>query len=103
MTTTKYDTTNINWDGITISIGHCPAYFGAGSDYEIDHIEIRAIEPSKARLPMTETGYRSHFASPADVEAAGGPVALVETWLAEASRTREWRDYRAASQQLSLF
>jgi hypothetical protein len=38
------------------------------------HLEIESIDPAKRPLPMTETGYRSWFGAPADVDAEGGPV-----------------------------
>ena len=37
--------------------------------------------PSGAVLPITETGYRSHFLAATEVIAAGGPVRYVLAWL----------------------
>lgn len=42
-------------------------------------------------LPMTETGYRSHFGSSADVDAEGGPVEFVRAWLKCDDQLPEWK------------
>ena len=98
--------TTIDWRGISILITYEPDWLNLGEDFAKQttaHLEVRSISPNKAVLPITETGYRSHFTSSNDIEEAGGPVAYVQRWLDDASRTREWRDYIDASRQLSLF
>jgi len=68
------------------------------------HLEIRSIRPERARLPTTETGYRSHFQAPGTVEALGGDVvAQVIAWLDEEARTPDWQRYADASRQGKLF
>jgi hypothetical protein len=44
-----------------------------------DHIELRTAD--RAALPVTETGYRSHFAPAGAVTEHGGAVAFVTAWL----------------------
>lgn len=62
----------------------------------IEHIELRS--ENGLALPVTETGYRSHFIPIGAVAQEGGPVAYVTGWLDfEAERTR-WD-----GAQLSLF
>lgn len=53
---------------------------------------------------MTETGYRYHFGSPADMDAEGGPIAFVRAWRGEA-RSPDWRGRKrsAASSLCSEF
>lgn len=67
------------------------------------HLEIESLSPPRAPLPMTETGYRSHFIPPQDVERFGGPEAYVEAWITELSGTAAWRQTDAAARQLALF
>ena len=55
---------------------------------EFDH---QSIAPARAHLPITDTGYRSHFTSPDTVIAYGGPVAFVEAWLETESQAPDWR------------
>lgn len=47
----------IHWRGIDIEVGYEVANCCSG----LSHRELRSINPPRARLPMTETGYRSHF------------------------------------------
>lgn len=99
-------TTTIDWEGITVLVSYEPDWLNMGEDFAkvtTAHLEIRSITPEKAALPITETGYRSHFTGSNDIEEAGGPVPYVQQWLDAASRTREWRDYQDKSRQLSLF
>lgn len=70
-----YQIHRLQWDGITIEVRYDPDWSPSYRDiygYSLAHLEIEAIEPAQSPLPMTETGYRSHFGSPADVDAEGG-------------------------------
>jgi hypothetical protein len=58
---------------------------------------------NRQRLPITETGYRSYFLHPDEVEAAGGPAAYVLAWLGEEAQSPKWKRHVEASRQLSLF
>jgi len=71
----------IMWRRVQIEITYTPKKFGM-----VDHIELRS--KNKAKLPMTETGYRSHFMDKGAVDAHGGAVTFVTAWLDhEAERT----------------
>ncbi|MCP1551679.1 MULTISPECIES: hypothetical protein [Methylorubrum] len=83
----------IQWHGMTVEIRHV-AGWGAG----YDHLEIRSIKPERAKLPITETGYRSHFIPAGDLEEQGGAVAFVTDWLDHESRSEAWK----AASQMSL-
>lgn len=67
------------------------------------HLEIETIAPERAPLPITETGFRSHFTSPESVAAYGGPVAFVEAWLETESQAPDWRVRDQAARQFALF
>jgi hypothetical protein len=89
----------LTWQGFTMTIRYDPASF---ADHA--HIQLQVIAPERnAPLPVTETGYRSHFVRPEVVEAAGGPTAYVRVWLEEASRSPSWRARLNQWRQLSLF
>ena len=79
------------WQGIALSVTHTPGWLGT----EIDHIEIQS--DGRAPLPVTETGYRSHFMSAQDLAAYESPVAFVLLWLDDAA-SEGW-----LGAQLSLF
>lgn len=79
---------------------YVPRHFGA-----ISHIEVRSVKPARAPLPITETGYRSHFVPLGTVEAHGGDVvAQVRAWLDEAALDKAWieRCERARQGELAL-
>ncbi|WP_292026299.1 hypothetical protein [Brevundimonas sp. UBA2416] len=72
-------------------------------DLAASHLTVTTLQPKRAPLPITETGYRSQFLHAIDVDAAGGPVAYVEAWLRAMGQSREWLAYEQNSRQLSLF
>lgn len=81
----------ITWRGVALTITFTPNWLGLS-----DHIELRT--EGRAPLPVTDTGYRSHFVPTGTIDAQDGAVAFVTTWLDhEAKRTR-W-----GGAQLSLF
>lgn len=103
--TRRYEHHEIVWNGVKIAISYEPRWLNLDDDYGLDtaHLEIEAIAPERAPLPITETGYRSHFTTANAVAAMGGPVALVRTWLDEEAANPAWRQYVRASRQMSLF
>ena len=84
------------WNGIKIMVTHTPNWSGM-----VDHIELRSED--NQRLPVTETGYRSHWVYEEHLEPYGSALAFVQAWLDEASQSREWRAEVEASKQLDLF
>lgn len=90
-------TTMLIWNGIKIMVIHTPHY----CKVDIDHIELRA--ENRERLPVTETGYRSHFCHESLIEPYGSALAFVQAWLDHEALDPGWRAYVQASQQLSLF
>jgi hypothetical protein len=72
-------------------------------DCGVCHIVVQVMQPDWHILPITDTGYRSHFTHPSDVEDAGGPVAFVRAWLDEAAKDGKWLRKMEAKRQLDLF
>ena len=100
------ETYALDWNGIRIAVRYCRNWLDFYEDiygYPLAHLEIESIEPDNAPLPMTETGYRSHFTRPDVIEAEGGPVSFVRAWLAEAANDPKWIAAEADRKQLSLF
>lgn len=87
------------WQNIQIEAVYTPRYCGY-----IAHVEVRSINPPCAPLPITETGYLSHFHPCGVVEANGhGVVAQVIAWLDEEAAKPEWRRHVETSRQGQLF
>jgi hypothetical protein len=87
------------WRGIEIEAIYKPLLWKV-----IAHLEIRSVKPEGAPLPITETGYRSHFHQPGTIEGLGGDVvAQVIAWLDEEAASPEWKRQAEAARQFSLF
>ena len=86
----------ITWHGRKIEIRYQPRSFAGCAHLEI---KCRTARP----LPITGTGYRSHFTAREDIEQEGGPVAFVEAWLDIAAQTKAWQRTVKFGHQLSLF
>lgn len=99
------ETFSAEWQGVKIAITWEPHWLNLGDEYGLDtaHLQVEALAPDRAALPITETGYRSHFTSAATVESYGGPVAFVLAWLAEESAKPAWRAQESSRRQLALF
>lgn len=95
----------LHWQGVDIEITYEACWLSGdpSSPFATAHVTVTAKAPDRARLPITETGYRSLFISREQVEDAGGPLTYVEAWLDHMARSREWRAYGQAGRQLSLF
>lgn len=63
------------WRGVTIIVRHEVNWLNT----DLDHIEIESTP--RTRLPMTGTGYRSHFIHPGDLEEYEDATDFVRRWL----------------------
>ena len=101
----KIHTHVLEWEGIAIDIKHDDAWYTGGEDFNVQHIEVQSWERQK--LPITETGYRSHFVTAARGENPISPYdtakEYVQAWLDYEAQSKEWKDYAASQQQLNLF
>jgi len=92
-------TYRLTWQGISIETSYDPSGWGM-----IAHLQVKSIDPPRAPLPITETGYRSHFIPCGMVEELGGDVvAQVKAWLDDEARSPKWKAYLATSRQGDLF
>jgi hypothetical protein len=94
----KSATVRLVWRGITCRVRHTPKYFG-----DSDHVEIEVVSPKGAPLPITTTGYRSHFLGADELADAGGPAAFVTAWLDREARSKDWSRTEFAWRQGDLF
>ncbi len=92
-----------DWNSTLLEVTYEPQWLPhhiLGDD--LAHIQVRSIHPTDAPLPITETGYRSHFIAASAIADAGGPFAFVDTWLTVESDSRAWREREQSARQLSL-
>jgi hypothetical protein len=69
---------------------------------DVGHFEFRSPEEPARRIPVSETGYRSHFASMADVKASTSPQDYARDVVLGMLRSRE-NPTTEKSNQLPLF
>ena len=61
------------------------------------------MAPARCPLPVTETGYASHFADFTIIAQAGGLLAYLSGKLDAAANSPNWRNREQALRQLTLF
>lgn len=98
----RYDTHHIDWRGIRFRITYERNWLAIGG-YNPCHLTLTSEVPARCPLPLTETGYLSHFTDPELVEDAGGPVAFVTAALDEAAEKQAWKTHEQDSLQMALF
>lgn len=87
------------WRGIVMTATHTPDYISTGWS----HVELRVVKPKGAPLPITTTGYLSHFLDGEQLAAAGGPAAFFLAWIEREATSKAYRKALASWQQLDLF
>lgn len=84
---------------VKLRITHARNYLGTGQD----HVEIESLKPKRAALPITDTGYKSHFITALDLINAGGPITFVTAWLDAEARGKGWHRLANVKAQGDLF
>ena len=98
-----YETHTMTWQGIDIEIRWTEGWLDFDDGTSMGHMEIRSISPKDHPLPMTETGYRSHFTKADEVNEYGGPANYAEAWLVQDAKLPSWQQRLADYQQMALF
>ncbi|MCB0518500.1 MAG: hypothetical protein H6577_09980 [Lewinellaceae bacterium] len=94
----------LTWQGITVEISYGPDWSGSIRKiygHPLAHLEI--ANQGRQKLPVTETGYRSHFIASSEVESFGGPEKYVGMWLDDATKSSGWQGHIKKSRQPTLF
>ena len=91
----------LQWGDVSLEISYERNWMGMKDG--VAHLEIRVLGPKGAIIPLTDTGYRSHFISSIYVDSAGGAVPYVRAWLEFEAAKPGWKRRELASRQLSLF
>ena len=88
-----------NWRDITLGVTCTPNYISNGGT----HLELRVLAPKGAPVPITTTGYLSHFIDADELAAAGGAVPLFTAWLEREAKTKSWLNAEFRWRQGDLF
>lgn len=94
------------WEGIDIEITYNPSW--SNTVEGLVHLQIRSVNPSGQKLPITETGYRSHFLylQQTTIKEPSDSVAYVLEALNEQAQDRVWQEHlkqNGDSRQMALF
>ena len=93
-------TTRGSWQHVTFRVRHTPDYILKGAD----HNELIVIAPKREPLPITETGYLSHFTTDSkQVPDAKAGLAFFLEWISQEAKTRRWQKLDCKRRQLDLF
>ncbi len=90
-----YERFTLIWGGRSIEVSYQNNWLNSGHW----HIQLRCAE----RLPVTDTGYRSHFLATTTVADEPAVREFVTAWLDTAAERPAWRRYLEDSKQLKLF
>lgn len=90
----------ITWRGIRLLVTFERNWLSSDNPITA-HLQITSKD--RVPLPITGTGYRSHFVTACQVDEQGGPVAYVLAWLEAESHDTNWIKEEQARRQLSLF
>jgi hypothetical protein len=93
------ETFPLTWRGVSCRVSHQRDFIEKGWS----HIELRVTSRKAPPLPITNTGYLSHFLAEDDLNAAGGPVAFFTAWLDREAGNKRYLAQLAKWQQLDLF
>lgn len=95
----SYTEHQIQWQGINIEVRHCHRWVATSGNRHVQHIELRS--ENRAPLPITETGYKSHFLCGAEALAdySNSPARFVLAWLEHEAKASKWSPER----QMELF
>lgn len=96
-------TRRITWQNIIVEVSYEPDWWLDENRCAMARLQVCAITPERTALPISETGYRSHFVPADSVTALGGPIEYVRAWLDHEAASPAWQAARDTACQLSLF
>ncbi|MEM1122899.1 MAG: hypothetical protein AAGJ18_20815 [Bacteroidota bacterium] len=97
----KKETFALEWRGIKMTINYKENYFETTKGNGVHHLEV--VTKNDQPIPITKTGYKSHFTYGDDVKQYETPVDFVKAWLEKKAKSKEWKAYEKKKNQLTLF
>lgn len=86
----------LDWRGIIVHIT-------LERQAHVDHLQIETLDPQRAPIPVSETGYLSRFVGKDVFPPETDPAAYVQDWLDQAATGKGWIEQEAAIRQYVLF
>ena len=100
-----YSSETLYWQSFKIEVRYDPDPFNIaqhGSEV-MAHIEVRTLCPEGAALPITKTGYRSHFTPKSNLDDYQTVAEFIREWLEYAAQSEEWKRTQDEARQFNLF
>lgn len=97
----QYKSQKVSWQNIDIEVRYCPNWSVGDDSCGFAHLEI--ISEDRQKLPITGTGYKSHFLPPEEITAFGGAIDYALAWLNEAGTSEPWLKHIENQRQGCLF
>ncbi|MCH6256806.1 hypothetical protein MLD52_09630 [Puniceicoccaceae bacterium K14] len=97
-----YELITFRWKHIEIELTYHPCW-GVIPDGVMSHLDIKSIDPPRAPLPITETGYLSHFFHYTKGDTRETILKATKDWLDKEAQNEIWKKHEIESNQLSLF
>ena len=97
----KLIVTEFNWKNMTIELLYRPHWSKAVPD--MAHLSIQVVEPERNPLPITETGYLSHFFHAQQTFTEEQLINNIHSWLDEEAQAPRWKKKQQEQIQLTLF
>ncbi len=87
------------WQHVIFRVRHTPDYLIK----DTNHLELIVIEPKREPLPITETGYLSHFDCDSGIASAKAGLEFFLAWIDREAKTKRWQKLDNKRRQLELF
>ena len=105
------------WQHVAFRVRHTPDYLIKGTDHlellvikprcqgraSSTQFQVRASSATCEALPITETGYLSHFVYGREVPNAKAALAFFLDWIAREAKSKRWQKADNMRRQLDLF
>lgn len=92
-------TIRLVWRNVVCRVRHAPD--DLSKDWS--HIELIVLTPKAAPLPITQTGYLSHFLDEELLARSGGPVRFFLDWIEREAGSKTWASAEFKWEQGDLF
>lgn len=92
-------TTIVTWRHVKFRVRHTPDYIIKGTN----HLEVFVLSPKNEPLPITSTGYLSHFDTHRQIRSAKEGAEYFLSLIAQEEKTKRWQCFDAKRRQGDLF
>lgn len=100
----EYETLSMIWRNVALTIRYCDNW--SPGHYKIHGTRMTHTEVTRddgLQLPITSSGYRSHFMDSSHLDNYDSILDYVSQWLDHEAQSKQWKAYISDRSQLKLF